>query len=106
MTEKESQSNVQLSTTDGFRYLNFVPPVPSKKLFGMPYPQTTLPSGEEHAWTPTSINSVDGDTVSAGWMMEAFTGADETFVEYAQKLAEHIGGTVLNADNYVGRFHE
>lgn len=96
MAQTTSQSNLELSVTDGFRYIEFSPPVPSGRLNGMPYPQTTLYDDSEHAWTPVSIHSDNGRTISMGWMMEAFQGGNDSFNSYAQKLAAHIGGAVLN----------
>ena len=87
------QKVMKLGFTDGFRYIGFQPPLTEDEIRGLPLPVTEV--GTKHVWEPTSIET-HSDSLDIGFGNTPFQ-LGESFVEYAQRVAEYLGSYSLDS---------
>lgn len=100
-TEQQTRTMV-LGETDGFRYIGVRPPLTPEELRNIPYPSWNF-EGKELIFHPTSIEHHSDNSMDIGFNSEAFVNDDEAFIEYAERVASHLGGCSLDKTvHYIG----
>lgn len=95
MSRPKDVTVINMVSTDGFRYLEFNPPLFEARLESCPMPETVLIRDEVHTWEPCDFSRRKGLLVCMGFISEAFEGSNYTFEQYAETVAEHIGNAVV-----------
>lgn len=95
-TEQEPVT-ITLSATDGFRYLDFEPPIDFERISACTWPVMDIADGRSGVWYPTSIDTdkVTGRIARIGFFSDSFEGEVQTQTSYAELVAAHIGNAVV-----------